>query len=316
MDGNDFISDAVDEATADGVVEPGEIAGSDTSTPESNPESGSAAVDTTPAPAAASFAAPSAPAPNYREEFAAWQREFMAEQKRILGEYAKPQAPTSAKQPEAPAIDPDSEAFHAKYLRTPQGWQQYCRELQNDPSLYERSVVAVVNKLKAAEFAESKRLAAEFKEYRERTDKELAQMRGFRTISDHKYAESPRWKQHGKTVESLFQDGLFNPQAENAIEKAFEYAEMKAKAAGATNAQAAQAGAKAAAATAAKVAPGAAAGSAPSGKKPQAEPRDEPSLRDGKRATTAHDTVPTRGKGKDWLASIAGDAADKAFSRR
>ena len=245
-------------------------------------------------------ASPTEPPPITRDDLLEMQKESLARIEKIREEFAG----GSKKAPDvADAPDPADEAFHAKYLRTSAGWAAYCKELAADPSLYERSILTVVGRAKQKEFAAMRKLEKDFAAYKDATDKELAETRGYRRISEHRFAESPRWQKHGKAVLDLLRDGVFNAGHEKAIDKAFEYAEKMAEKRGATPAQAEAAGNAAAKAVATKVAkPG---------------PRDEPSLRTGdKRAAGASDQkAPARSAANDprWLCSIAADAVEKAM---
>ena len=245
-------------------------------------------------------ASPAGPLPITRDDFLEMQKESFARLEKIREEFAGGAKKASDSDD---ATDPADEAFHAKYLRTPAGWASYCKELAADPSLYERSILAVLGRAKQKDFAAMRKLEKDFAAYRDSTDKELAETRGYRRISEHRFAESPRWQKHGKVVLDLLRDGVFNAGHEKAIDKAFEYAEKMAEKRGATPAQAEAAGNAAAKAVAAKVTkPG---------------PRDEPSLRTGdKRASgSSVQNAPSRSAASDprWLRSIAADAVEKAM---
>lgn len=297
------------DVAAEAVEQAGVESQADESVETNPPEAGGGEESLSSPQASPTGSSHTAPPPSNgitREDLLAMQRDNIARLDQIKADFAKgsPQAQAAA---QASGISADDEAFHAKYLRTPAGWAAYCKELQQDPSLYERSIQTVVNRARHQDFAAIKQMQADFKAYRDQTEKELAEQRGWRRLSEHRFSESAKWKQHGKAVLASFDEGLFNASHEKAIEKAFEYHERLAKAQGATPQQAAAAGAQAAQAKGAQIAAG-------KGGKP--EPRDEATLRTGdKRSPSGPKEAPKSAKNdKNWLNSIAARAVEQSFN--
>ena len=241
-----------------------------------------------PAPAAASPWQPPS-----RDQWESMQRE--AEMARRFDPTKIAEAFRAGLHPQSPqAQQAPEDRDYDTYFGSNQGWIKFWNDLRTDPKVLERGVNALVARGRKQDFETIRTLKDEFGAYKKQMDQELAEMRGFRRLSEHRFAESPRWKAHGKTVEGYFQKGIFNVSHPDAIEQAFDFAEKLARKQGASPAQAAAAGAQAAQAVATGKQPAAA---PVAGKKP--EPRDEPSLRGDKR--------PAKGSGED---------ADAARSKR
>src|SRR3990167_3625920 len=133
-----------------------------------------------------------------QEQFAKIGQEFAPHVDRIRN--AMFQAPAQAAapgQPEAPSpYDRDYESF----LTSPTGFQKYLKDAGEDPRVFERGVLAIAGRKFKSEFGELKALKAQYEQDRKALDKELAEMRGFRRVAEHQFAESPRWQKHGREI--------------------------------------------------------------------------------------------------------------------
>ena len=318
MSATDFVADAVNEAMdGDDAGDPQMGAGEAQGGEGTSESEGSSQEEAAPIAPAATFpsAAQASASGVTREELAAMHREqrehFAAENRRLREEFSRG---NKKAEPEDQYLA-EAEALHAKYTKGPGGYKAWTQDLAQDGSLLWRTMEAFNARGNAKHAAPLKAQEQKFNEYREQAEKEMADHRGYRRLMSHKYAESDKWKKYGKDFDEIASKGVINfgssdEQVEAAINHAFEVAELRAKAKGATNAQAAAAGAQAAQAKAGQVA-------TTKGKQP--EPRDEASLRDGKRGTSAHAAPPaTSGKGKKtsndkWLESMIGNAVDQAL---
>lgn len=180
------------------------------------------------------------------------------------------------------AEDRDYEAYFGPRGNINKFWT----DVRADPTAFLRGLDAHAARATRASNEKFTKLEKEYADFRKSVEADLTGLRGHARLSDHRYAESPRWKAHGKTVEKWFEEGRFNAAHPEAIDYAFDLAEKLAKRAGATPAQAAAAGAHAAQAAAGGANPAAAArGAAAAGGRGRPAPHDEPSLRSDKRPT-------------------------------
>lgn len=169
-----------------------------------------------------------------------------------------------------------------KYFGSHAAWSQFCNDMKADHNVFVRGVESLVSRARRGDA----QAICEIQKQNEALRNEMVEIRGFTRLASHRFEESKKWKDHGKTVTELFEKGLINVggDLDKAIAFAFEYAEKAAKAQGATRAQAAQAGQAAAKAVAqSQGASPAAATKAAAAAKPS--PRREASLEEGKRAT-------------------------------
>ena len=196
--------------------------------------------------------------PPSREEFERNQeemkylRDFRASADRAREIIRPPAAPNAP-----PAVDPVYEMYFGSGK---QGMDKYLADLNSrDPRVAERAHAALSHKVHSKEFGEIERISKEFAQYKEQAEREFAQMRAFRRLAPHQYAQADKWKNHGKFVTEEVQSGRYVLDSDDAVEKAithaFEIAELKAAKAGASPAQAQAAGVKAAEKVAGKALP-------------------------------------------------------------
>ncbi|MCR4294778.1 MAG: hypothetical protein NUW21_04540 [Elusimicrobia bacterium] len=182
--------------------------------------------------------------------------------------------------PEAKQAD-EQEEFRA-HFGSHAAWQKHCEDMKHDHNVYVRGVQAIVQTARKADVDALKAMEKKLDAY----ENDLRDLRGFKRLASHRFAESEDWKTHGKAVEELLTKNIVNvgDDPDRAIAHAFEYAKLQAKAKGATNAQASKAGASAAkaVAVASGVPAGKAAAAVASAKRPG--PRVEPSLDGGTRS--------------------------------
>ena len=230
------------------------------------------------------------------EKYATIGQEFAPHADRIRQAMFQPPPSAQAGAGVAPeqALSPYDRDYE-NLLSSQPGYVKFWKDTAQDPRVFERGVLAIAGRKFKAEFDAIKSLKGQYEKDRKELDRELAEMRGFRRVAEHRFAETPRWKQHGATVQEMFEKGWLNPQHPEAVEKAFEWAEQKAKAAGATPAQAKAAGN----AAAAQVASAGAGGALPPLRKPG--PREDPSL-GGKRPAKAAGSG-TDESARKWLKS-------------